>query len=212
MRAPTHYCVMTISAGLLLTGIAAEGCGSTATAPPIDAGSTDSATSDVKVADSGSPVVDSGAADTTIADTAMDTTPLACSVDASLNMLNVPDASLGADASVGLCLGCATANCMTQETACNADCMCKVVIVDLVACLASGMSVTTCAAPAFTEPNALALGECLLGSCTGACGVGGLLKDGGGMDGPTGDAPSEAEPVDGASDGPTEAMTSEAGD
>jgi hypothetical protein len=196
----TRYWLMSACLGLSIAGLAAQGCGSTTTTVPPDAGPADSGASDSKAADSAP--LDSTTIDTAVADTA----PPACAIEASIETINIPDASLGTDASVGTCLGCAKANCGMQEMTCDMDCSCKEALSNVLMCIAAKTSpILTCAEMAATNTNALSLGECLIANCEPSCGVSGKL-DGGGMETSTTDAPTEAAAADGAGDSaPSEA-------
>jgi hypothetical protein len=208
MRA--RHVFMSACLGLSLFGIIGQGCGgSTSPTSTPDAGH-DSGPPDVGPVDSGS-APESSAPDTS---TAMDTAMPACPIEASIENLDVPDAAIpGGDASVGTCLACAKLNCAAQEMQCDMDCACKEALEGLFKCIGGPPSMAEqCALGAIgTEPNAFALGECIVDNCVAACGLADLIgsKDSGpsGMDGTT-DSPTEASPTD----GPTEAATGEAGD
>jgi hypothetical protein len=197
---------MTACLGLSLAGVAGQGCGSTSSPPTPDAGAPDSG-ADVKVADSAP--VDSSVMDTTVADTAMP----ACPVEASIENLMLPDASLGSDASVGTCLSCATANCHMEEVNCDMDCMCKEALYGVLNCIAMKTgSIITCAEMALGETNAATLGLCIYNSCKDECGASGFSLDGGGgMETSVADGPSEASETS-TTDGPTEAAPVEGGE
>src|SRR5580692_7442886 len=157
MRA--RHLFMSACLGLSLFGIIGQGCGGSTSPSTADAGH-DSGPPDAGPADSGAP--ESSATDTS---TAMDTAMPACPIEASLETLNLPDATIpGGDASVGSCLGCAKQNCESAEMACDMDCACKEALEGLVACIGGPASmVEQCALAAVgTNPNAFTLGECIL--------------------------------------------------
>jgi len=187
---------MTGTLALSLLGVAGQGCGSTSSPAQPDAGPQDSGMPDVKLIDSAPPP------DTTAPDTAtmMDTAIPPCPIEASIETTIVPDAAIpGGDASIGSCLNCSKQNCLMQEMACDVDCACKEALLGLVNCIQGPSSgIESCALKAIgTEPNAFALGECILGNCVDACGLNALM---GGGDSGQPDGPSEAATSDGSTE------------
>jgi hypothetical protein len=172
-----------------IAGAIASGCGgSTNNNTPVDSGT------DVNAADSPSEAAKEAAAETGPADAGPD----ACTVDADLSTLQVPDASIGdSGATTAECYSCIETTCSTQLTACNGDCTCKTDIVQFIACVGGGGQILTCGAPLVGgDPAALALLVCTGGSaaaqlggsgpgCLKQCGV--SLPEGGAGEGGAGE-------------------------
>jgi hypothetical protein len=110
--------------------------------------------------------------------------------DADLTNLPIPDASLGdGAASPAVCIGCVKTSCSTQLSACNGDCDCKALVVDLFGCIGQGNSPISCVGG--LGPGALGNAElgdlagCILPNCQSICLPG---SDGGSKDGSSQDA------------------------
>jgi hypothetical protein len=125
----------------------------------------------------------------------------ACTTDADITSLTIPDASIGdGGGSTDGCYACIQSTCGAQLTACNQDCTCKGDALTLFQCLASGQSTTACLGPlatgGFSDPAVLEIGLCLGGSAIGGTGAGCLaqcgvsIPDGGFF--PEGGPPSDA--------------------
>jgi len=190
-----RHWVMTLATGFFVAGLAAGGCGgSTSSGSPPDAGAHDSATADVTIdqlvgdAPAGDAPVDAGSDDVTDA---------GCPIDADLETIVIPDASLPDDASTGSCFACARASCSAQIMACNDDCACKTALVGLIGCATSGTSLQTCLGSAL-EPSSLNLVSCIAGDCVAACGISSLLPHDSGSDS------ADGASADGAEDAPPE--------
>ncbi len=112
-----------------------------------------------------------------------DTPSEACGIDADLETISIPDATIGSS-SVGLCLMCAKAGCNSEIEACNADCACKEALVEVLACVSAGTAFITCAEEAASEMNAEELGLCIYSACPVACGIKAATPEGG-TDGPS---------------------------
>ncbi len=111
-----------------------------------------------------------------------DAAPEACvPVDANLNNLPVPDASLGdSGVSLAACVSCLKTNCSSEITACNADCVC---LDTIVGCIAGGaISVSCVGSAALSNPAIQGLGLCVETWCASEC-TGGKLGEGGAGEG-----------------------------
>jgi hypothetical protein len=101
----------------------------------------------------------------------LDATRDACTVDANLATVVLPDTALGGDASVDTCLACARASCPSYVATCDTECSCMSAVLGLFACRATGESLTNCSVSLLGMGNAFALGECVISLCEGACGT-----------------------------------------
>lgn len=121
---------------------------------------------------------DDAAADTTAPDVqkeaAADTGPKdsgpgPCAVDADLNNLQVPDATIDGGVNPAACYGCIKTACPQVIAKCNVDCACKTTLADFPNCIAMGNGLLTCAGG--LDPQYLTdLAACGFG-CVGVCGV-----------------------------------------
>jgi hypothetical protein len=118
------------------------------------------------------------------ADVVKDTQPPPCMVDADLNTLQIPDASIDGGVNTGVCWSCLKGGCQSYITQCNMTCDCKQGVIDFLNCMNKGGTLQACGAGLATiDPNfAFAFGSCAVSNCTTQCGLSGLLdagKDGG---------------------------------
>jgi hypothetical protein len=188
--------------GCVLVGVAgvplAAGCGDDSVAQaPMDSGTPD------QTVDQSSPV-DTGVEAAMEAEAAP-----ACTTDADLTMLTLPDASLDdAGDTIATCIGCILTNCQTQVAACNSDCVCNVGVQKFIQCVAAGTDggALTCGTKLALggDSTSLTLGECVAGpkfggtgpGCLDQCGQGALNNgDGGDSAAPEGgsDATTDSE-------------------
>jgi hypothetical protein len=168
-----------------------QGCGTTPPIAALDSGA-DSTN------DQGTPPVDSGGDSHKKTDAGhdagfdagiVDAPAEACGLDANLETIVLPDASIGTS-SIGACLACTKASCNTQLEACNGDCACKEALVTVIECVAAGGAFLTCAEPVASEMNAENLALCVYAGCPVACGITAATPEGG-ADAPP-DAPHDA--------------------
>jgi hypothetical protein len=192
--------------GCVLAGVAgvsmAAGCGDDSVAnAPMDSGAPDQTTADTSSPDTG---VEAAPADA-------DAGP-ACTTDADLTMLTLPDASLDdAGDTIASCIGCIMQNCATQVAACNSDCVCNVAVQKFIQCVAAGTDGGALACGTklalMSDSNGLTLGECVAGpkfagpppGCLDACGQSALNNGDGGGDSAAPEGGGDATP-DGAGD------------
>jgi len=102
-----------------------------------------------------------------------DSGPAPCAVDADLNTLQIPDATLEGGINTGVCWGCLKGSCQTYINQCNTSCDCKQGVLDFLDCMGKGGQIQTCAAGLATiDPNfALQFGGCAYGNCQTQCGL-----------------------------------------
>jgi hypothetical protein len=190
----------------------AAGCGDdTVSNAPMDSGTApDQTTADTSVPDTGTGV------ETSVADA--DAGP-ACTTDADLTMLTLPDASLDdAGDTIATCIGCIMQHCGSQVAACNTDCVCNVAVQKFIQCVADGTDggALTCGTKLAlgSDSNGLTLGECVAGpkfggpapGCLDACGQSALGKGDGGGDSAAPEGGSDAT-TDSAEEASTDATS-----
>jgi hypothetical protein len=160
----------------------------------VGCGGSSSDDSAVNTPDTGPDVTAMDAApDTAKLDTGIvETGPEACSVDADLATLPVPDAALGdSGATAPECVSCVKSACPGLLPKCQMTCDCVTAFVSFEACVGMGTSVTTCATTILLNSDTglmLQDVECALG-CEASCGIATPTTDGG--DGGDGAATSD---------------------
>jgi hypothetical protein len=168
---------------LATAGAVVSGCGGSTSGGNNNTAKDSGGAADVTAAD----VVDSGKPDVSEAaavDVVVQDTAPACSIDANITSLNIPDAQIGdSSASTDGCYSCIQTTCPSQLSACNADCTCNNDVGTLLTCIGSGTSVITCGTPIISggasDTAGLLLISCVAGSafpggsgpgCLAACG------------------------------------------
>lgn len=109
------------------------------------------------------------AADTGVKDSG----PGPCAVDADLNTLQIPDATIDGGINTGVCWSCLKGGCQMYINQCNMTCDCKQGVLDFLDCMGKGGTIQSCAAGlAAIDPNfALQFGTCAYGNCQTQCGL-----------------------------------------
>jgi hypothetical protein len=167
-------------AGSLAGLMSFAACGGSSESGPVDAGI------DVAVDHYVAPVPDVGI------DSPPDLGTDACPVDADLNNIMFPDATIGdSGATTADCYACTHSKCQQLLDTCNNDCACKGPIEGFFNCLQDDGGLSTCGPGLLgADTNGQNLGLCVYTGCQAACGLPSFPE--GGVEGGGTDAPADA--------------------